>query len=281
MSKAPHSKWPPPEKTKVFRTHWLMRFSFFILLGACLILYLFVYRPAAVRADKAAQSLQNSYRNLVEMGFTRDSPTALFLKEAQRQRDSMIEIMHSLQQRMGSNDVFDRLFEDVFRVLEFEQRRFEILRDLEELADLSGARLPEDFNAMLPAYFDDENGIGSAELWLHLEFINHFLTHLLANDDGTYIELIEARKERRHDLGDEPEEMLEIRYRLKASSSALALANFLNAAALGTVVDKQPAIFFVEGIRIDHLQNKADSTTAARVDFNLDLCGFSKVPKTR
>ncbi len=280
MSKSPHSKWPPPEETRVFSAHWSIRSSFWILLAACLMLYLFIYRPTAVRADKTAQSLQASYRSLVELGFTLDSQPELFLNEAERLRVTMIDIMHSVKRRKGFSEVFDGPFDDFFRVLEFEQRRFEILRNLEELAELSDARLPDNFNVLIPAYYDDADGVVSAELWLQLEFLNHFLTHLLSNDDGIVIELIESKSERRHGLENPTEELLEVRYRLKASARASTLANFLNAAALGTVNGTQRAIFFVEGILINRLANEADaSTNGPHVNFDLNLCGFFMVPK--
>ena len=217
------------------RKDWLLgRRAFWGQLGlaalvcACLGLYFFAFKPECRRIEQLADSLELKYQRLAQIGFQSSEGTGRFLQEAQERLDAMVQLYARLErQALFETDSAD-LTRASFRVLEFEQRRFLLSRDLYRLALSQNVELPDNIENILPAYVGDVPH--PRRFWLRMDFFHHILRDLLQSGEGLSVIDIELAPERFYARPDSSTDLLELRLRLRVSGEPPFLIAFLNGA---------------------------------------------------
>lgn len=218
-------------------------------------LYLLVFRPITQEVRELEANLVATRSQIAATGFGQPENPGAYRKEVQSKIEKMRQLADELYARMTFRPGLQNLLSVPFRVLEFEQRRFDIQQGLIELAEERGASLPADFLAGLPSYLTTSED--QRLLWLHLEFFNHVVGSLLSSGRGLRIEQAESLPiqilGKNTDAGGS---LLLIQLQLKVEGPATALATFLN----GSLPESDAAI--------DSNRNQAYSI--ARLNFRSD-----------
>ena len=210
------------------RTSRWLRNGVTLALGVlCCGLYLLVFRPLTHQVADSETDLERTHRQISETGTGYPEHPGAYLEDAQVKLETMHKLAEELSRRSSFHPEMEELLTSEFRVLEFEQRRFDIQQSLTQLARERGATLPADLFAGLPSYRTTNER--QQLLWPHLEFFNHVMEALLSSGQDMHIERIESLPLRT--LGENPEAdgvLLELRLRLKVRGAASSLAAFLN-----------------------------------------------------
>lgn len=213
---------------------WL-RSGTMIALGTIAIgLYLLVFRPMTREVAALEADLERTHRQIVETGFGYPETPGRYLEAGEAKLERMRRLAGELTGRFAFHDGVGELLAASFRVLEFEQRRFDIRQSLTRLAEARGAGLPADLFAGLPSYHTTTER--QQELWLHLEFFNHVMEALLSSGRDLQVEQVGSLPVRTlGEGGRDPEgSLLEIRLRLQVRGPVASLAGFLNQALPGS-----------------------------------------------
>lgn len=235
-------------------------------------LYLFIFRPVTREVDKLEANLVATRAQIAEIGFGRAESPGAYLDEVQSKIEKMRQLADEVYERTRFRPGLEDLLSAPFRVLEFEQRRFDIQQRLIDLAGDQASSLPVDFLSGLPAYSTTSED--QRLLWLHLEFFNHAVGALLSSGGGLSIEQAESLPVRI--LGEELEaegSLLLVQLQLKVEGPATALATFLN----GALPENGAAINPVgnNAYSIVRLLIRSDSGSSdGRVTLDARLAGF-------
>lgn len=214
--------WSPRNSRRL--TYGLIAALILISLG----LYLFVFRPVTQQAHQLEASLMHTYGQIAATGFGQPETPGAYLMAAQSKLKKMQQLANELSQGAEFGSGLEDLLSSPFRVLEFEQRRFDIQQSLANLAEARGSSLPADFLSGLPSY--RTTIVDQQLLWVHLEFFNHVMEALLSSGRDLRIERAESLPIRTLDDDSEVEgSLLLVRLDLKVEGPATALATFLNA----------------------------------------------------
>lgn len=198
----------------------------------CLGSYLMIFRPITAKVTALEADLERTHRQISETGFGYPENPGEYLQDAEAKLARMQQLTDRLSERTAFHAEVEELLNARFRVLEFEQRRFDIRQNLRQLAEERGSNLPADLFAGLPSYHTTTER--QQLLWLHLEFFNHVLEALLSSGRELRIERIESLPIRM--LGETPQEedsLLGLQLHLKARGPAHSLAAFLNGSLPG------------------------------------------------
>lgn len=235
----------------------------------CLILYFLVFRPECRRIEQLANNLESKYQRLAMSGFHDPQGTGLVLKQAQEKLEAMSELYARLEaDALFETDSAD-LSRESFRVLEFEQRRFLLSRDLYRLAQSQGGELPENIENILPAYTADVPH--PRWFWLRMDFFHLVLRQLLQSGKGLSVIEVELVPERFYARPDSSTDLLELRLRLRVSGDAAFLASFLNGAlSEDGGRDADGDAYFIE--RLDLLGT--GERDASRITLDIRVSGF-------
>lgn len=190
-------------------------------------LYLLVFRPITNEIAKSEADLERTRRQITETGFGYPGQPGEYLEEVRSKLARMRQLVDELSRRTSFHFGMEELLTSRFRVLEFEQRRFDIQQALTQLAEERGSSLPPDLFAGLPSYYTTNER--QQLLWAHLEFFNHVMVALLSSGQDLRVEKIESLSVRT--LGEASAaggSLLELQLRLKVRGSASSLAVFLN-----------------------------------------------------
>jgi hypothetical protein len=195
-------------------------------------LYLMIFRPMAVEVAHLETGLERTHQKITETGFGYSGDAGAYLENAQLKLERMRNLADELSERTSFSSSIEELLSSSFRVLEFEQRRFDIQQSLTQLAEEQGSSLPADLFAGLPSYYTTTDQ--QQQLWLHLEFFNHVMVALLSSGGGLQIEQIESMPLRTPEATTAMEvSLLELQIRLKVRGALSSLAPFLNASGPG------------------------------------------------
>lgn len=196
------------------------------LLGLCL--YLLFFRPMTQEVAALEADLERTHRQIVETGFGYPETPGRYLEEGEAKLEAMRQLAGELTHRFGFHSGIGELLAASFRVLEFEQRRFDIRQSLTQLAQAQGANLPADLFAGLPSYHTITER--QQELWLHLEFFNHVMEALLSSGGDLQVEQVVSLPVRTpgEKVSDPEGSLLELRLRLQVKGPVASLAGFLN-----------------------------------------------------
>lgn len=251
--------------------HWLfygaLRATGLVSLG----LYLFVFWPTSKQVARQEAKLEAANQQISENGFSHSVTLGEHLAETEAKLSQMQSLVDELNQKI----VFFQDNQDVlgtsFRVLEFEQRYFDIQQSLTRLATVQRAESQVDFMSGLPAYYTTTERQNF--LWLHLEFFNHVMVAFLSSGQDLRIEQIESLPVRTLAGEMEGQQLFEIPLKLSVEGSASALANFLNASlpqgdtALSALGKKA---YNINRIDIQRIPDE----TADRIHLDILLTGF-------
>lgn len=186
-------------------------------------LYLLVFRPMTNEVVELEADLERTHRQIGETGFGYPEQPGEYLEGARSKLERMRQLAGELSRRTAFHSGMEELLATRFRVLEFEQRRFDIQQTLTQLAGERGSSLPSDLFAELPSYYTTNER--QQLLWPHLEFFNHVMVTLLSSGRDLRVERIESLPVRTLEADGS---LLELRLRLKVRGSASSLAVFLN-----------------------------------------------------
>ncbi|TVP76970.1 MAG: hypothetical protein EA353_11280 [Puniceicoccaceae bacterium] len=278
MTESESDKWPPPQALRARPPRRLARTGLLILIVVCLTLYLFGYRPAASRVGSLADSLKAEREQLTSLELGSLAAPGDSIRLAQHKLEAMTELVERIERQTTLHPNLHELLRSPFRVLEFEQRRFTIFRDLNRLADEADAQLPSDFALKLPAYSSYVDA--SAHTWLYLEFFNHSVRHLLQSGAGVRIDRIEALPEKRFRFEANADDLLEIGYDVEVRAASLTIANFLNTILPESTAkaDAQSA-FFISRLELHGPENTAaNEPSLDLITLRIHLSGFATVP---
>lgn len=218
------------ETERSARTFRWMRNGAILALGLVgLGMYLLVFRPMVHGVADLEAELERTHRQISETGLGYPGQPGASLENARSKLARMRKLADELSGRTSFHPGMEELLTSRFRVLEFEQRRFDIRQTLTQLAEERGMRLPEDLFAGLPSYSTTNER--QQLLWAHLEFFNHVMVALLSSGRDLQIERVESLSVRT--LGENSEadgSLLELRLRLQVRGPASSLAAFLNGA---------------------------------------------------
>ena len=235
-------------------------------------LYLLIFRPTTQKVGELEADLVIARREIVETGFGQPENPGNYLKEVQSKVEKMRRLADELYAHMTFRSGLEDLIAVPFRVLEFEQRRFDIQQRLIELADARGSSLPADFLPGLTAY--STAGEEQELLWLHLEFFNHVVGALLSSGRDLQIEQAESLPIQTLGEASGPDgSLLLVQLQLSVEGPATALATFLNASlpenetGSNSIGEKAFSI-----VRLD-IQSDTDSGDG-RVTLDTRLAGF-------
>lgn len=217
-----------------FLLRWLRSGAILLLGLLALGLYLLIFRPMTQEAVTLEAELEDIQREIAATGFNTPKHPGAYLEAAQ----GKLERMGKLADKLTSGSIFhpgmEELLSSSFRVLEFEQRRFDIRQRLTDLAKAQGSSVPKDLFAGLPAYRTTTER--QQQLWLHLEFFNHVMEALLSSGRDLQIDRVESLPLPK--LEEEALEsngtLLKLELRLKVRGPASSLASFLNQALPGS-----------------------------------------------
>jgi len=209
------------------------RTAMMLVLGIySLSIYLLFFRPATRGMTELESDLLDAHQQIAATGFGYSENPGEALKYVRSKLERVRQLAGRLSAQITFHPEMDYLLSSPFRVLEFEQRRFDIQQSLTQLARAHGASLPADLFAGLPAY--DAATDRPELLWLHLEFFNHVMTALLSSGQNLQVEQIEALPLRLLGATSVSEGTLfQLQLHLKVQGSAAALAVFLNASLPG------------------------------------------------
>jgi hypothetical protein len=237
-----------------------------------LVLYVSVFRPMTDEVVRLDASLDRTYREITETGLGYPENPGEYLDNAKRELERMRQLSRDLAERTTFHPEMDELLQSPFRVLEYEQRRFDIQQGLKQLAAEHGSRLPADLLGGLPAY--SQTNEPPQQLWLHLEFFNHVLQALLSSGRGLRVERIESLPIEAIGSGPEAgESLLKLQLRLQVGGSVSALAAFLNASLPGGREADSPAVG--KAYSIERLDFRSDANRGAgEVVLDAMLSGF-------
>ncbi|HKK19354.1 MAG TPA: hypothetical protein VJ952_11805, partial [Opitutales bacterium] len=135
------------------RTHRLLKSGAVATLGLLvLVLYLLVFRPMTEEVARLEADLDRTYREIAETGAGYPENPGEYLDDARQELERMQQLFGDLSERVAFHSGMGELLESPFRVLEFEQRRFDIQQSLKQLAAERGSLLPADLFRGLPSY---------------------------------------------------------------------------------------------------------------------------------
>lgn len=213
-------------------SRWL-RSGAIIALGALAVgLYSLLFRPITGEVAALEADLERTHRQITETGFGYPENPGEYLEDAEAKLERMRQLTDALAERTAFHSEAEELLNTRFRVLEFEQRRFDIRQSLLQLAEERGSSLPVDLFAGLPSYHTTTER--QQLLWLHLEFFNHVMEALLSSGRDLEVERVESLPVRTlGDISQEEGSLLGLQLRLKVRGSASSLAAFLNGSLPG------------------------------------------------
>jgi len=195
-------------------------------------LYLLVFRPLMNEVARLDAELERTYQRIAETGFGYSENPEEYKERARSELERMRQLFDEVAERDDFHPGIEELLASPFRVLEFEQRRFNIQQNLKQLAEEGGSSLPPELFAGLPSYSSTSER--QELLWLHLEFFNHVMDALLTSGKDLQVDRIESLPIRT--LGEAAgagTPRLELQLRLKVKGSTPSLAAFLNASLPG------------------------------------------------
>lgn len=235
-------------------------------------LYLLIFRPLTQEVRELEASLVDIRNQIAETGFGQPENPDVYRKEVQSKIEKMRQLADKLYERMTFRPGLEDLLSAPFRVLEFEQRRFDIQQRLIDLAEERESSLPVDFLSGLPSYSTSSED--QQLLWLHLEFFNHAVEALLSSGRGLRIEQAESLPIRILDEDSEVEgSLLFIQLQLKVEGPATALATFLNASLPGKAAATNS--IGEKAYSITHLNIWSDTDSDdGRITLDTPLAGF-------
>ncbi|NBB79172.1 MAG: hypothetical protein GVY36_06945 [Verrucomicrobia bacterium] len=258
-----------------WRTRNPQKFSYGVIIALGLFslgLYLLLFRPITQEVRELEANLVATRGQIVETGFGRRENPGIYLNNVRSKIEKMRQLANKLYKRMTFRSGLEDLMSIPFRVLEFEQRRFDIQQRLTELAQERESELPTDFLSGLPSY--STTGEDQQRLWLHLEFFNHVVGALLSSGRGLRIEQADSLPIRILDKDSEAEgTLLIIQLQLKVESPATALATFLN----GSLPESEAATNSIghKAYRIARLNIQSNTGNGdGRVTLDTRLTGF-------
>ncbi|MFU8848184.1 MAG: hypothetical protein ACNA77_05645 [Opitutales bacterium] len=252
------------------QVRWLRRGAVFALGLLGLGLYALAFRPITQEVVALEADLERTQRQIVQAGFAYPENPGAYLENVERKLARMRQLAEALTARFAFDSGIEEVLGANFRVLEFEQRRFDIRQNLSALAGAQASSLPADLFAGLPSYYtlNEEQ----QELWLHLEFFNHVMEALLSSGPDLEVELVESLPLIRP--GDAAfgleAQLLQIQLRLKLKGPFTTLATFLNQSLpVGNVSGEQEKkAFSIERLNLQGVA--ADG----QVTLNAVLSGF-------
>lgn len=190
--------------------------------------YAFVFRPITQDLLEMELNLAETRGRIAENGFGQIDPRENSLDGTQSKIDEIQQLEDQIYARITLRPGLEDLLSAPFRVLEFEQRRFDIQQRLIQLARERESSLPPDLLAGLPSYSNTTEN--QQLLWLHLEFFNHVMGALLSSGRGLRIEQAATLPIQIPGEASEAESSLFlVQMQLKVEGPATALATFLNA----------------------------------------------------
>lgn len=240
------------------------------LLG--LILYLFVFRPITSELAELEADLEQTHRQIAETGFGYPENPEAYLEDSRVKLGRMQLLADEMSGRGAFLPGLEELLAAPFRVLEFEQRRFDIRQKLLQLAEEGSSSLPVDLFGGLPSYYNTTER--QQKLWLHLEFFNHVIEALLSSGGELRVERIESLPVRTLAGTSETEgSFFELQLRVKVSGPFSSLADFLNGALPEAVASGNSRIKKAYNIDRVDLQRVAKGDDG-RVKLDARLTGF-------
>ena len=214
-------------------THRVLKSGVIAALGLLVLgLYLLIFRPMTDELAHLDAELDRTHREIAEIGMGYPENPGEYLDNASLKLERMQKLFGDLSEHVVFHSGIEELLESPFRVLEFEQRRFDIQQSLRGLAAERGSSLPDDLFRGLPSY--SETIEPPQRLWMHLEFFNHVVGALLSSGAGLRVERIESLPIKA--LADPTEgdlSRMKLRIRLKVRGPFSSLATFLNASLPG------------------------------------------------
>ncbi|MFO8027057.1 MAG: hypothetical protein R6U56_05285 [Opitutales bacterium] len=213
-------------------TRWL-RTGAILALGLLAVgLYLLIFRPVTGEVAALEADLERTHRRIAETGFGYPENPGEYLEDAGSKLERMRQLAEVLFERATFHSEMEEMLTSPFRVLEFEQRRFNIQQRLTEMAEERGSSLPVDLFSGLPSYRTTTER--QQLLWLHLEFFNHVMEAVLSSGTELQVERVESLPVRT--LGETSEaegSLFQVQLRVKVSGPASSLAAFLNGSLPG------------------------------------------------
>jgi hypothetical protein len=208
--------------------HWLFYGALRATGLLCLGLYLLIFWPTSKRIANQEAQLEAATQQISVTGFAQ----SIVLGEHLADREAKLAQMQTLVDELSRQIVFfehnEDLLETPFRVLEFEQRYFDIQQSLGRLAATKRPQSPVRFMSGLPSYSTTTEYQNF--LWLHLEFFNHVMVAFLSSGEDLVVERVESLPVRTLVSNMDAPRLFEVRLKLSVKGSADALAVFLNAA---------------------------------------------------
>lgn len=190
-------------------------------------LYLLIFRPITGEVAALETDLERTHRRIAETGLGYPENPGEYLEDAESKLKRMRKLADILFERATFHSGIEEMLTSPFRVLEFEQRRFDIQQSLTQLAEERGSSLPADLFASLPSYRTTTER--QQLLWLHLEFFNHAMKALLSSGSELRVERVESLPVRTPRETSEEEGLLfELQLRVKVRGPASSLTGFLN-----------------------------------------------------
>jgi hypothetical protein len=215
------------------RTYPLLKVGLTVASGLFVLgLYFLAFRPMTNDLAELEAELERTYQRMAETGFGYPQEPEKHLENARQSWETTQKLFNELSRRVTFYPGIEALLESPFRVLEFEQRRFDIQQNLRQLAAEHGSTLPAEVFQSLPSY--SEITEPPQQLWMHLEFFNHVLTALLSGGSERQVERVESLPIK--EIGGVSEtgvSLLKLQIRLKVKGSAPSLAAFLNGSLPG------------------------------------------------
>ncbi|MFP4069394.1 MAG: hypothetical protein ACLFVC_04350 [Opitutales bacterium] len=253
-------------------SRWLSYGAIAVLVLLGLGLYLLVFRPMTREVADLEGELERTHRRIAETGFGYPAHPGEYLEVARSKLERMRNLAEELSGQTEFYSGMEELLTSPFRVLEFEQRRFDVEQSLIRLADERDSSLPVDFLSGLPSY---NTTIEQQELiWPHLEFFNHVMAALLSSGRDLRVERIESLPGRTLREASETEgSLLQLRLRLSVRGPAAALAVFLDASLPGSGDGGNPIGRKAYSIDQLDLRSAADSEDG-QVTLDIRLAGF-------
>lgn len=190
--------------------------------------YLLLLRPITREVAALEADVERTHRQIIEAGFAYPESPGTYLGNVERKLERMRQLAEALTARFVFDPGIDEVLGANFRVLEFEQRRFDIRQNLTALAEAQASSVPADLFAGLPSYYTLTEE--QQQLWLHLEFFNHVMESLLSSGPDLQVEQVESLPLiKPTDASLEVEgRLFQIQLRLKLKGPFTSLATFLN-----------------------------------------------------
>jgi hypothetical protein len=269
----------------MFRLNNLFRFQYALVAACALVtlLFLWVYRPLARNAARLDQSLNDTWKRLVDLNLRNKIRLGMDLETvsqnlmvAEKSLSSLKRASQNVRNQLEFDETIRERMRQPFQLLDYEQRRFQIIDLLARLAASNKVALDPAAVTGLPQYFYAPDDDRPQLLWAQLAVASRLLALAITNKVGA-IRSLRMLPSRAHASPDSSEILFEeYPVHIVLGGSMESVLNLLlglpsrspPSPSVGPPLPPSPALF------LDRVILKSAPGNANEVTLDAIICGF-------